>query len=103
MAEVVAHLRESKELGCPWEEARLAAVRGTRIPWNIAASPTPTLFDETGRDTHKDTVAAFFWRVAEKAYNDYVGPKESGDGPALRHFACDLADDDVRLDPVMAA
>lgn len=43
-----------------------------------------TLFDEQGQ--RHDTLTQFFWRAARNAYEDYVGPEGSGQGPALAHF-----------------
>jgi hypothetical protein len=48
----------------------------------------PTLFDEQGRAAH--TLIGFFKRVCDNAYHDRVGPKGSGNGPALRHFRADI-------------
>lgn len=82
-AQVTAHLLASKRCGIPWPEAKQLALTA-HPPRGRDAAPT-TLFDELGR-TH-DTTVAFYWRVAEKAFHNYIGPVGSGDGPALRHFS----------------
>ncbi len=108
-AEVVAHLRVSKQAGFDWPTAQRLAQNAVRIPARdrygtariYADTTQAALFDEGGDAAHADTIAAFFWKAAENAYMDVVDAAGSGNGPALRYWSTGMLDG-VRLDPVAA-
>lgn len=79
----VAHLRYLKSQGVPWEDARAATARAVHIPG--AAQEAESLFELA------NTQAAFFWRVAQDAYEDR-GTKEQRSN--LRAFSEGMLDDD---------